>query len=1053
MRIKKSFTFLLILLISFGVMGVVSATITSIDLTAPDGGEYWSGTQDITWNAVGGDNDKVDILYNAGSGSVLIAAWQPYNAGSYSWDTAIVSDGSTYKIIVAYSSDYAINDISNGAFTIDNTLPTITDDYAYDGVWKNTAQTVTLTSQDTGGSSLKEVKYCEGTSCDLSSGTILSSPYQLDYSTSQDTIVRYQAFDNAENPSVIGEFNVKIDVDNPVVSVSGMPLDLVVDTSGMDAVVGCSDTGSGCAVLTYAFKFYATEQACSTTYADYTDTNPVPGYRWVCAAAKDDAGNEGYSSPIEFTIFDTIQDAIDAASDGDTINVAAGTYDGFKIEGKNSLIVQGSGNVIISGNPVIHTVDTNDYQVFVDVVDSTAITIDGLTLDASSIGGTHFKAIYYSESSGTIQNNTIQNIDIGGQKSSAIWVSSTADISILDNTIDEFGKGGIVVYGASSIQIEGNTIITTDHSIAPNGIQVGYLLPSLYPPALDITGTISGNNVSGASWEGYDSGKGYDGDTWTGAGILIMDITADLEISDNTLHSNDVGIDIEAGSLTTIQSNEIYNNAYGIVSWNEDPSINYNNIENNDEYGLFRTSMGTGTGILNAINNWWGHITGPSSVGPGDGDSVSANVNFDPWWVTEIGGNDVTPPESEITLSGTLYYNTGTFDLPYTALDDYGLKRVRLYENGPGSVTDFDSLPTYPISHSGTFTRIGLIDETYTYYTVAVDIRDTGFGGAEDAPATADVTIIVDTTDPVVTIDTITSPTSATTITVTGTFTEDNINTITVNGITATLGAGTYSAANVPLTEGSNTITVIATDKAGNTDEEITNVELDIKGPSITHTQTIIGRAVDETTEISATVTDSNGVIGATLHYTVDGVPGSVLMTNVKDIYSATIPASTEEGEVTYYIIGEDGIGNEARNPASGSYTILVNDLVWKLDSPWNLVSVPKTLVDDSVPNNVMWYYNPTESNPLLRWKNPTIINPGVGYWVENTPLTILGLDYSGDCGPPFCLPSGNVNIDALENGWNLIGLTTTDTTTTVGTAFSSEIFPDESLPVFYVIS
>ena len=46
----------------------------------------------------------------------------------------------------------------------------------------------------------------------------------------------------------------------------------------------------------------------------------------------------------------------------------------------------------------------------------------------------------------------------------------------------------------------------------------------------------------------------------------------------------------------------------------------------------------TGTGDIAFENNWWGSSTGPSGAGAGAGDSVSANVDFDPWLTADPGG-------------------------------------------------------------------------------------------------------------------------------------------------------------------------------------------------------------------------------------------------------------------------------------------------------------------------------------------------------------------------------------------------------------------------------
>jgi parallel beta-helix repeat protein len=387
----------------------------------------------------------------------------------------------------------------------------------------------------------------------------------------------------------------------------------------------------------------------------------------------DDDGICGGSFPC----YTTIQRGVNAVADGGSVVVYAGTYSGFKVEGKDNLIIRGVGDAKILGGPVIHTVDSKDYKVLIDVVDSTDVKIKQLILDAGTIDGEYFRAIYYSNSDGVIQDNTIQNIhSLGGQKRAGIWVESDGDIKILDNTISEFGKGGIVVYYASSLQIEGNTLATTDHDIAPNGIQVGYLVGSA-SPELGITGTISDNDIGGCSWDGYH-GEGYDtSGAWTGAGILIMDTKAGLEISNNDIHDNDVGMDIEAGSSTIIQNNNVYGNSYGFILWNENPSINYNKIVGNDEYGVFRTTMGSVTGTLNAESNWWGSSSGPSGEGPGTGDAVGPGIDYTPFLELKL---TLTSPESKTYGTGRIRIDVSTgslvADVIEYSLDGGGYRRL-----------------------------------------------------------------------------------------------------------------------------------------------------------------------------------------------------------------------------------------------------------------------------------------------------------------------------------------------------------------------------------------
>ena len=51
----------------------------------------------------------------------------------------------------------------------------------------------------------------------------------------------------------------------------------------------------------------------------------------------------------------------------------------------------------------------------------------------------------------------------------------------------------------------------------------------------------------------------------------------------------------------------------------------------NSTYGVEAAAFTDGFGDLDARYSWWGSADGPSGVGPGSGDPVSAHVLFDPW--------------------------------------------------------------------------------------------------------------------------------------------------------------------------------------------------------------------------------------------------------------------------------------------------------------------------------------------------------------------------------------------------------------------------------------
>lgn len=284
--------------------------------------------------------------------------------------------------------------------------------------------------------------------------------------------------------------------------------------------------------------------------------------------------------------FHSIQSAIDDADSGDTINVAAGTYVEAVVLDK-SLILQGAN----AGVP------------------ATGVRGPESIIDA----GTALVAVL-------ADNVAVESVVIDGF------------------TISNFSKAGIVVKNVLAVQLDNNIVSTEIHTAAPNGIQVGWWDGENTDPT-PTTGTISGNRVSDSTWYLYDPTvpDAYEGElpgggtNWTGSGILVIAPNSELAISHNEVFDNDVGLDIEAGPLTVLSNNDVHDNSYGFILWNADSSINFNNIYGNDLAGVYRTAQGDSTGTLNAKYNWWGDCSGPGVVGPGTGDTVSANVDYDSW--------------------------------------------------------------------------------------------------------------------------------------------------------------------------------------------------------------------------------------------------------------------------------------------------------------------------------------------------------------------------------------------------------------------------------------
>lgn len=149
----------------------------------------------------------------------------------------------------------------------------------------------------------------------------------------------------------------------------------------------------------------------------------------------------------------SVQAASDAASDGDTINILAGTYAGGTTLNNQGLTIQGqSGAVIDVAN------GQNGFDVRADNITLTGLEIvgpvvgDWRTVDwnDASVNYSIGINISHSRSGIVITNNNIHDIRSG------INVANNSDASITNNRIENT-KGGVLVRPANITALSGNT--------------------------------------------------------------------------------------------------------------------------------------------------------------------------------------------------------------------------------------------------------------------------------------------------------------------------------------------------------------------------------------------------------------------------------------------------------------------------------------------------------------------------------------------------------------------------------------------------------------------
>lgn len=190
-------------------------------------------------------------------------------------------------------------DTSSRTFKLDFTDPRSESNYS--GGWYNSPVTVKTSCEDPDnptGSGCETKQICKGESCTLSEGD------EVKYDSEGEHTVRYNSIDVAGNveDEPIHEQDVLLDFTPPQVAVQKQSL----SSEAMNATVACTDELSGCDSSSYRLHVSETSAlSCPTDQSRYNEgsTYEVNQHLWVCAAAKDEAGNWDYSSqPVEFSV-------------------------------------------------------------------------------------------------------------------------------------------------------------------------------------------------------------------------------------------------------------------------------------------------------------------------------------------------------------------------------------------------------------------------------------------------------------------------------------------------------------------------------------------------------------------------------------------------------------------------------------------------------------------------------------------------------------------------------------------------------------------------------
>lgn len=316
--------------------------------------------------------------------------------------------------------------------------------------------------------------------------------------------------------------------------------------------------------------------------------------------------------------YDTIQEAIDAASDGDTIVVAAGLYN-VNVEIDKSLTLKGAQAGVDARNrsgpeTIIEPDEGPGISIITD--DDQWVVVDGLTVRNAEHGIATPEPTMADDI--TIRNVRVLNPEEFGI-SLTFTITTTVEYCYVEDAQYGINAGALVPFEPTVATFRHNEVVDTEFGI------IGYLKDS----------TIEGNLVRDFA----EAGKGIGGqflDT-----EIINNIVAGYVDGAGLTFEEHYGRDLSEN--VNVEGNTFIGNSLGIYVFDTQTTltgitVNFNSIAGNSWYGVWNQGGET----LDATKNWWGSAGGPGGAGPGVGDDISTKVLYSPWLGADLGTEPMT---------------------------------------------------------------------------------------------------------------------------------------------------------------------------------------------------------------------------------------------------------------------------------------------------------------------------------------------------------------------------------------------------------------------------
>jgi parallel beta-helix repeat protein len=297
--------------------------------------------------------------------------------------------------------------------------------------------------------------------------------------------------------------------------------------------------------------------------------------------------------------WDSIQEGVDDAADGDTVIVYAGTYC-ENVDVGRSITLEGEGVDVV-------TVRAGDAGGHVFEVTADYVGISGFALTGAT--GSWSNAGFYlsnAEHCNIFDNNASNN-------NCGIYLSGSRSNTLQDNTVNSNGRSGICLssscnntltdnmansnnrYGIDLLYSDNNTL--QDNAVNSNGYYGIYIYSSNNNVLMENTfidgglfvwnsyrNTVKNNIVNGKHLAYLEDISNF---TIQNAGQVVLVNCTNITVESLNLSNASIGIELLETDDCNIANNIISNNRYGIISQYSNDNTLANNIVSNNEFGIY----------------------------------------------------------------------------------------------------------------------------------------------------------------------------------------------------------------------------------------------------------------------------------------------------------------------------------------------------------------------------------------------------------------------------------------------------------------------------------